>query len=174
MITIDAPDLASYVQSQRGGPLLTILDEVRDYVFVKDTDGCFLFSNRAHLAHLGKTEKEILGKSDFDLFPPHLAEAFYAGETHLFETRAPLVRLQESMDVNGTKFLSTAIKLLVVNKRGVALGLIGTVHRIATSDTRDLEQSREHILSILRTQPGVTHSQLHAFEATLPALFSRR
>lgn len=170
MITIDANDLAAYVHSQRGGPLLTILDEVRDYVFIKDPDGCFLFSNRAHLAHLGRTEAQILGKNDFDLFPARLAESFYAAETHLFETRTPVVRLQESMDANGTKFLSTAIKLLIVNKHGSALGLIGSVHRIATSDTRDLEQSREHILSILRTQPGVTRSQLHAFEATLPAL----
>jgi len=170
MIKIDAYDLASYVKSQRGGPLLTIIDEVRDFVFIKDLDGRFLFSNRAHLAHLGRTEAQVLGKSDFDLFPAKLAEAFYAAETHLFETQVPVVRLQESVDSTGQKFFSTAIKMLVGDKHGNALGLIGTVHRIAVQDSIDMEQSKNHIMSILRHQPGVTQSQLKAFEATLPSL----
>ncbi|MDF3057331.1 MAG: diguanylate cyclase, partial [Rariglobus sp.] len=124
MIKIDAYDLAVYVKTQRGGPLLTILDEVRDYVFIKDAEGRFLFSNRAHLAHLGRTEAEVLGKNDFDLFPARLAESFYAAETHLFETQTPVVRLQESVDANGQKFYSTAIKILICDKRDNALGLI--------------------------------------------------
>ncbi|MFA6962049.1 MAG: PAS domain S-box protein [Opitutaceae bacterium] len=170
MIKIDAYDLAAYVRSQRGGPLLTILDEVRDFVFIKDLEGRFLFSNRAHLAHLGRVEAEVLGKNDFDLFPANLAEAFYAAETHLFETQLPVVRLQESVDYQGRKFFSTAIKILIVDKHGNALGLIGSVHRIASADSADLEESKLHIMSILRSQPGVTSGQLHAFEATLPTL----
>ena len=173
MIKLDVNDLAAYVKTQRGGPLLTILDEVRDFVFIKDETGRFLFSNRAHLAHLGRKESEVLGKTDFDLFPAHLAEAFYAAETHLFETQAPVIRLQESVDSHGNKFYSTAIKFLIVDKHGNALGLVGSVHRIAEKDSLDMEQSQSHILSIIRHQPGVTPSQLKAFEATLPALFAK-
>jgi PAS domain S-box-containing protein len=172
MIKIDAYDLASYVKSQRHGPLLTILDEVRDFVFIKDLEGRFLFSNRAHLAHLGRGESEVLGKNDFDLFPERLAESFYAAETHMFETQVPVVRIQESMDADGQKFYSTAIKLLVCDKHNNALGLVGTVHRIALENVFDVEQSKAHIMSILRLQPGVTASQLHAFEASLPGLLN--
>jgi PAS domain S-box-containing protein len=174
MIKIDAYDLAVYVKTQRGGPLLTILDEVRDYVFIKDAEGRFLFSNRAHLAHLGRTEAEVLGKNDFDLFPARLAESFYAAETHLFETQTPVVRLQESVDANGQKFYSTAIKILICDKRDNALGLIGSVHRIPTEDSADMEASKAHIMSLLRHQPGVTPSQLKAFEASLPSLLAKR
>jgi PAS domain S-box-containing protein len=172
MIKVDAPDLAIYVKSQRGGPLLTILDEVRDLVFMKDTEGCFVFSNRAHLAHLGRTAEEVLGKNDFDLFPTRLAEAFYAAETHLFETQTPVIRMQESVDAQGRKCYSTAIKMLVCDNRGKVLGLIGSVHRIPAHDSMDLEASKAHILSILRHQPGVTPSQLKAFEATLPGVLA--
>lgn len=170
MIKIDAYDLATYVAAQRGGPLLTILDEVRDFVFIKDTDSRFLYSNRAHLSHIGRTEKEVLGKDDFDLFPHHLAEAFFAAETALFESRIPVVRLQESVDKHGQKFFSTAIKMLITDKHDNALGLIGTVHRIAPQDDADLARCRRHIMEILREQPGVTPSQLMAFEATMPTL----
>ncbi len=172
MIKIDTPDLAAYVKSQRGGPLLTIIDEVRDLVFIKDTEGRFLYSNRAHLAHLGRTEADILGKNDFDLFPAHLAAAFYSAETHLFETQQPVIRMQESVDAQGQKFFATAIKILICDKHDNALGLIGSVHRIAIEDSHDMEQSKAHILSILRQQPGITHSQLKAFEATLPSVLA--
>lgn len=172
MIKIDASDLAIYVKTQRGGPLLTILDEVRDLVFIKDTEGCFIFSNRAHLMHLGRTEAEVLGKNDFDLFPARLAEAFYAGETHLFETQIPVIRMQESVDAEGRKFYSTAIKMLVCDNRDKVLGLIGTVHRIPAQDSMDMEASKAHIMSVLRNQPGVTASQLKAFEATLPGVLA--
>ncbi len=174
MIKIDAPDLAIYVKSQRGGPLLTILDEVRDLVFIKDTEGCFVFSNRAHLMHLGRTEAQVIGKNDFDLFPSRLAESFYAAETHLFETQIPVIRMQESVDAQGHKFYSTAIKMLVCDQREKVLGLIGSVHRIPAQDSMDMEASKAHIMSVLRNQPGVTPSQLKAFEATLPGVLANR
>lgn len=174
MIKLDTYDLDAYVKAQRHGPLLTILDEVRDYVFIKDEAGRFLFSNRAHLAHLGRKEAEVLGKTDFDLFPEDMAESFYSSETHLFETRMPVVRLQESVDASGKKFLSTAIKFLICGKNNAALGLIGTVHRIVAQDSHDLEQSKAHVLSILRAQPGVTSGQLHAFEASWPTLVAKK
>jgi PAS domain S-box-containing protein len=174
MLKIDAYDLATYVKSQRNSPLLTIMDEVRDFIFIKDLEGRFLFSNRSHLAHLGLNNNQVLGKNDFDLFPHRLAEAFYAAETHLFETRIPVVRLQESMDLHGTKYYSTAIKMLVCDRHDCALGLIGTVHRIAMDSSLDVEQSRMHVMSILRSQPGITPSQLKAFEATLPSVIVKK
>jgi PAS domain S-box-containing protein len=174
MIKIDAYDLATYVNSQRSGPLLTILDEVRDYVFIKDVDGRFLFSNRSHQGHLGRSEAEILGKTDFDLFPARLAESFYASETHMFEMLTPVIRLQESIDSKGQNFYSTAIKMLISDLRGNVLGLIGTVHRIAMENKFDVEQSKAHILSVLRFQPGITPSQLQAFEASLPNVLNQK
>jgi PAS domain S-box-containing protein len=170
MIKIDAYDLSTYVKTQRGGPLLTILDEVRDLVFIKDVDGRFLFSNRSHQAHMGHTEAELAGKTDFDFFPARLAEAFYSAETHMFETLTPVIRLQESVDAKGQKYYSTAIKMLICDQRGNVLGLIGTVHRIAMDSKYDVEQSKAHILSVLRFQPGITPSQLQAFEASLPTV----
>ena len=174
MLTIDTSDLAIYVKNKHCGLLLAILDEVRDFVFIKDTDSRFLYNNRAHLANLGRTQKEVIGRNDFDLFPRQLAEAFYADETHLFDTRMPVIKMQESQNADGERFFSSAIKQLVVNSRGETLGLVGIVRRIAMQDEAAIEETRNHLLDTIRREPGVTHSQLHAFEASLPALLSRR
>ncbi|MDF3057695.1 MAG: hypothetical protein K0R17_1910, partial [Rariglobus sp.] len=64
--------------------------------------------------------------------------------------------------------------ILICDKRDNALGLIGSVHRIPTEDSADMEASKAHIMSLLRHQPGVTPSQLKAFEASLPSLLAKR
>lgn len=174
MLTIDTPDLAIYVKHTNCSLLLSVLDEVREFVFIKDTDSRFLYNNRAHLANLGREQKEVLGKNDFDLFPRSLAEAFYADETRLFDTRIPVIKMQESQNAKGERFFSSAIKQIVVNARGDTLGLVGIVRRIAMKDETGLLDMRNHLLETLRREPGVTHSQLHAFEASLPALLSQQ
>lgn len=173
MYTVDAPDLAIYLQNKQCGLLLSILDEVREFVFIKDTDSRFLYNNRAHLGNLGRTQEEVLGRNDFDLFPRPLAEAFYADETRLFDTRVPVIKLQESQTSKGERFFSSAIKMIVANPRGETLGLVGIVRRIAMKDASGWEETRKHLLETLHREPGVTSSQLRAFEMSLPDLLGK-
>jgi PAS domain-containing protein len=42
----------------------------------KDTEGKFTFANQNFCNAIGKTSEEILGKTDFDLFPSHLAAKY--------------------------------------------------------------------------------------------------
>jgi PAS domain S-box-containing protein len=174
MYTVDAPDLSLYIHNKQCGLLLSILDEVREFVFIKDTDSRFLYNNRAHLGNLGRTQEDVLGKNDFDLFPLPLAEGFYADETRLFDTRVPVVKLQESQNSKGERFFTSAIKMIVANPRGETLGLVGIVRRIAMKDESGLSDIRNQLLETLRKEPGVTSSQLHAFELSLPALLAKR
>lgn len=173
MYIIDTPDLALYIRNKQCSFLLSILDEVREFVFIKDTDSRFLYNNRAHLGNLGRAQDEVLGKNDFDLFPRPLAEAFYADETRLFDTRVPVIKLQESQNSRGERFFSAAIKMIVANTRGETLGLVGIVRRIAMKDESGLSDTRDHLLSVLRREPGVTSSQLKAFELSLPDLLPK-
>jgi PAS domain S-box-containing protein len=172
MLTVDSHDLAAYVEQQRSGFLFAIIDEVRDFVFIKDTDSRFLYNNRAHLENMGRTQRDVAGKNDFDLFPAKLAEGFYADETRLFDTRVAVIKIQESVNAQGEKFFTTAIKTIVANPKGQTLGLVGIVRRIGSLDAGGLEESKKHIHETLRRQPGITPGQLHAFEASLPMLFA--
>jgi len=174
MLTVDCSDLAVYAQQQRGGFLFSVIDEVRDFVFIKDTESRFLYNNRAHLENLGRQQPEVLGKNDFDLFPHRLAERFFADETHLFENRVTVIKVQQSISARGESFFTTAIKTIVANPRGQTLGLVGIVRRIASLDASGLEDTKKHLRELLHREPGVTSSQLHAFEASLPALFARK
>lgn len=173
MFTVDTTNLASHITSNRGHVLLMILDEVRDFIFVKDERCRFIYNNRSHLEHLGCTQEDILGRTDFDIFPKVLADGFYFDETRLIETRVPIIKVQESINAQGETFFTTALKQLVCNPRGEILGLFGIVRRLIANDRSGLEKTHRDILDALRRDPGTTPQQLRAFETSLPMLLSR-
>ena len=57
-----------------------ILDHLPTPVYVKDHDAKFVFSNRAHDELIGKTETELIGKSDADFYPAETAATFLAND----------------------------------------------------------------------------------------------
>ena len=80
------------------------LDAIVDYspsaLSLKYTDGRYALANpnlqRIH--HL--TEEEIIGKSDFDLYPEHIARAFKANDAMVLSTLARHV-VEELIPVDG-------------------------------------------------------------------------
>ena len=68
----------------------TLIDWVPDFLYLKDLEGRFVVSNRAHFAVLGaERQEEVLGKTDFDVFPKEFAERYSADEKEVFRTGLP-------------------------------------------------------------------------------------
>ena len=66
-------------------PLFDQLDDV--YLFVKNREGVFMRANRSFVTMMGlKEESEIIGKSDRDVFAPHLAEEYRKEDTRVMDT----------------------------------------------------------------------------------------
>ncbi|UTH73383.1 PAS domain S-box protein [Chromobacterium sp. IIBBL 290-4] len=47
-----------------------VVSSTTDSIFVKDSQGRYLLANKAALAFVGKTEREVLGKDDLGIFDP--------------------------------------------------------------------------------------------------------
>jgi AraC-like DNA-binding protein len=61
-------------------------------LFVKNRQGRFLRVNRALLDRLKmKEESEILGSTDYDRYPPHLADRFAATDRQVLESDQPVI-----------------------------------------------------------------------------------
>src|SRR5512141_1488941 len=63
-----------------------IIDAIAHPVFVKDRDFRFVLVNRALEQMLGHTRPDLLGKDDFDFFPPEQAEFFRQKDRQMFAT----------------------------------------------------------------------------------------
>src|SRR5436853_1808988 len=53
--------------------LRTLIDTIPDFVFAKDLESRFILNNLANARSMNSTPEALLGKSDYDFFPAHLA-----------------------------------------------------------------------------------------------------
>ena len=58
----------------------TFIDSTSDIVFLKDEHFRHVMVNEAYAQYLGRTEKEIIGKTDFELLPKYMAEGCIQSE----------------------------------------------------------------------------------------------
>jgi PAS domain S-box-containing protein len=67
--------------------LRTLIDNLPDYVYAKDATGRFILANTAVARQLGfSSPEEVIGKSDFDLFPRELAERYRTEEQKIIQS----------------------------------------------------------------------------------------
>ncbi len=78
--------------------LRTLVDNLPDAVYVKDTAGRKTLANPADVHNMGATsEAYVFGKSDFDFFPSELAAAFTADDQRVIRTGQPILNREEQI-----------------------------------------------------------------------------
>jgi two-component system, sensor histidine kinase and response regulator len=103
------PDLLHNLASKEslGDPYLlrALIDNLPDFIFVKDVDSRFVVNNAEHLRALGAaTQEEVVGKTDFDLFPEDLAARYHTDEQEIVRTGRPLIGREEPLrDTSGNE-----------------------------------------------------------------------
>jgi len=134
--------------------LRTLIDNLPDYIYVKDRDGRFLLSNTAVVHQMGlASENELLGKTDFDFFPRELAAKYYADEQAILKAGDGIYNHEgPSVDVNKKEKdrWVTTNKVLLRNAQGGITGFVG-IGRDITERKRAEEQVRSQ-LSIIEKQ----------------------
>ena len=59
-------------------------------VFAKDLNGRLMLGNKLFVHHCGfDSEAELIGKDDYDIFPPELAEQYINDDKKILETAKP-------------------------------------------------------------------------------------
>lgn len=97
--------------------------------FVKDANHRLVSVNEGFLPRLGlSSERELLGKTDFDLFPPRLAEHFRRDDRLVIESKKPMLNILELVfNSQGLPDWYLTNKYPLFDRNGVVVGIIGTV-----------------------------------------------
>jgi len=140
--------------------LRTLIDNMPDNIFVKDTERRFVAGNIAVARFMGAgTPEELLGKTDFDFYPKELAAKYYADGQKVIESGKPLVSREEpAIDAEGNRRWSSTTKVPLRDSHGKIVGLVGisrdiTARKLAEEDRERLMQKlalkNEELESIL-------------------------
>lgn len=128
--------------------LKSLLEAIPIPVFYKDRDGVYQGFNRSFETFFGKTQKDLVGKSVFDISPEKFAKIYHAKDTELFESSD--TQHYESKVQNADNEIRDVIfdKSVYLDNRGQVTGLIGTVLDITRR--KQAEQEREKLIEDLQ------------------------
>lgn len=103
----------------------TILSNVPDIVFVKDKDGVYIECNDACATLVGKSRDEIIGSTDYDLFPEHMADFFRQRDLAVLEQGKPKRNEEWVSYPDGRKVLFDTIKIPYDYQQTGEAGVLG-------------------------------------------------
>jgi len=107
--------------------LYTLIDNMPDFIYIKDTDSKFIVANQKIMdVHGLKSREQLIGKSDHDFYPRELADKYLSNEKAIIRTGAPLINHEEkSLDENGNEIYLSTTKIPLLDAEGNISGIVG-------------------------------------------------
>ena len=108
----------------------------------------------------GETMEDVLGKTDFDTYPPELAQEFWALDKAVLDSGEPIINFEEpGLDTEGKPVWILSTKVPLHDSEGRVAGLVGIGRDI--TERKQAEMERQTLLEIMQ---GLAHTDdLHEF-----------
>jgi two-component system sensor histidine kinase/response regulator len=134
--------------------LKSLVENLPVEIYRKDTEGRFVFANKRFYDRKGMPLAEILGKTNFNLDSPDLAQKYRAIEKVIMETRRSMEREALWIDPNGKEQWSRIIELAVLDPNGKVIGTQGMSWDV-TSD----KQAQQNLKWAKEAAEGAAHAK---------------
>ncbi len=123
--------------------LRTVLDNLTDHVYVKDTAGRYILDNPAHRVFLGVgSPEDVEGRTVFFFFPKQMAERYHADDIAIIRSGEPLLNREETtVTRKGETILLSTTKVPFRDERGEIAGLV-CLSRNLTALQRAAQQAK--------------------------------
>lgn len=140
--------------------LRTLVDNIPDAIYVKDTLKRKTISNPADVRNMGfNSEEEILGKDDFDTFPEETARRFSEVDDTVLKGGETVLNKEEFFfDREGTKRWLMTSKVPLRDGHGRIVGLVGIGHDITNRKKIEegLRESQKRLSEVIEFFPAPT------------------
>jgi len=112
--------------------VLTMFDMLPDIIFwIKDTKSRVVYANQMFVEHLGfSSVEQVLGKSDSDLFPNHIAKQFIADDQKVLSGETITDRLEMNINRVGELAWFSTSKRPLCDDNKVIIGSYGVTRHL--------------------------------------------
>ncbi len=149
----------------------SLLDALPNPVFVKDERHRWVLLNAAMCRFMGRAREELIGKSDFDFFPPEEARVFWEKDDAVFAGEGENENEEPFTDASGRTHFIVTRKTLHVDAEGRRF-LVGVI-----TDITELREALEQLRASrdqLEVRVRERTAELSAANALLRAHDARR
>ncbi len=103
----------------------SLVETLPQNIFRKNLQEQFSFANSRFCETLGKPIEEILGKTDFDFFPPDLARQYQKDDQDIMRSGRSFETIEEHQPPHGEKIYVNVVKTPLYDASGQIIGLQG-------------------------------------------------
>jgi len=116
--------------------ITSAMNSIPDIIFYKDTAGVYRGGNTAWAALAGKPLDQLVGKTDFDLFPADVAKSFQSYDKAMLASGQATKNEEWLTYPDGRKVYVETLKTPWVDKDGKVLGVLGICHEIKADSAK--------------------------------------
>lgn len=131
--------------------LRTLIDNLPDLIYFKDTKGRYILDNLPHMRSLGAHRPdEVLGKTTFDYNPEEMAKRYFDDEMDIVKTGDAMIEKEEvalHRDTGEQRWHLTS-KIPIKDSQGSVTGIVGISHDI--THRKQAEEERERLINELK------------------------
>ncbi len=125
--------------------LLALMDDAPVDIFVKDREGRYIEANRHFTAFLGRPKSEVIGKTDYELFPEEIAMPLRRDDRKVIDG-GEAIEVYEDLESAGTLREMLSVKFPYRDANGEILAVVGISADVTESRRREGALRRSHEL----------------------------
>lgn len=134
-------DIGPHLQAKKEirraeGLYRALVDNLPQSFFRKDLEGRVVFANRQYCTTLGKPLKELIGKTDYDLFPEKLARKYREDDARVLQTGVALDVVEAHQPPGKGVIYVRVVKTPVLDSDQRAVGVQGIFWEVPGSEAK--------------------------------------
>jgi two-component system, sensor histidine kinase and response regulator len=152
----------------------SLVESLPLHMFRKDLEGRLVYANQTYLNEIGLPWEQLQGKTDYDLFPRHLAEKYRRDDARVISSRRVFEDVEEHRAPHGETIYVQVLKSPVYDAHGTVVGIQGMFWDVSArkraeealraSDARFRSLTRSNVMGILMVhQDGLITEANEAF-----------
>jgi PAS domain S-box-containing protein len=103
----------------------SLVENLPQYILRKDLRERFTFANQRFCQMLGRSLDEIVGKTDFDFYPPELAAKYQRDDRYVIATGRTFETVEENVRPTGETIYVQVVKTPIRNVNDAIIGIQG-------------------------------------------------
>ncbi|MCL4873930.1 PAS domain S-box protein [bacterium] len=148
--------------------LRAILENMGNPMFMQDMEGRLIYVNNIFLSNLGAEEKEVYGKTVFDIFPPEVAEELHKDDLKAIESDVP-IQVENEIPLPDGLHYALATKFALRDREGKKYALCAVVTDI--TPLKRAEEALRRSESSLREAQHIAHLGNFEHDVTTDMLY---